>query len=265
MRLLKTTCAALAALLVVGVVARAEPQTTAQKPQFEVASVKPNKSGQPPTTQGSPLEFLLGGRFTATNVTLVDVIVRVYPTRRIQMQGGPNWIDSDRFDIVAKADEGQGKVTPGQMVPMVQSLLEDRFQLRFHVEKREMQVYALTLGKDRPKVQEAKDGGITGVTRGERGQLIFQKMTIVGLVNTMANMMRTPVVDGTGMKGFYDFILDPVQFLTPAATNGRRPDNHDIADAVVAAAQEQLGFKLERRKELLDITVIDHAEQPSEN
>ncbi len=70
-------------------------QVPAQKPSFEVASVKANKSGKPLPTVGIPFAFLPGGRFTATNVTLVDVIVRVYPTRRIQMQGGPNWIDSE--------------------------------------------------------------------------------------------------------------------------------------------------------------------------
>jgi uncharacterized protein (TIGR03435 family) len=58
--------------------------------------------------------FSSRGRFTATNVTLVDVIVRVYPTRRIQMQGGPEWIDSQRFDIVAKADSAEGEVAAEQ-------------------------------------------------------------------------------------------------------------------------------------------------------
>ena len=258
-------------------------QAPAQKPSFEVASVKPNKSGQSTPTQPSQITFLPGGRFTATNVTLVDVIVRVYPTRRIQMQGGPNWIDSDRFDIIAKADDAQSGIakpddaqadepargvlfTPPRMAQMVQALLEDRFQFRFHVEKKEMQVYALTLGKEPPKLQESKDGEVTGVVRGERGQLIFQKTPIVGLVNTISNIMRTPVVDGTGIRGLYDFTIDVLQFLTPSATNGTpRADSYDIANATVAAVQEQLGFKLEKRKQLLDIIVIDHAERPSEN
>src|SRR6476646_2065525 len=69
--------------------------------QFEVVSIKPNKSG-PRTIQTSPLSWS-GGRFTATNATLVDVLVRVYRPRRIQMRGGLNWIDTDRFDFVAKA------------------------------------------------------------------------------------------------------------------------------------------------------------------
>src|SRR5215831_10502467 len=88
-------------------------QEPTQRRQFEVASIKVNRSG-PPRVQRNPLVYAPGGRFTATNVTLVDVIVRVYPTRRIQMEGGPDWIDSDRFDIVAKADPAEGPVKPEQ-------------------------------------------------------------------------------------------------------------------------------------------------------
>ena len=235
----------------------AASQTPAQKPSFELASVKPNKSAQPRVAV--PVAFLPGGRFTAKNASLVDVIVQVYPTRRIQMQGGPDWIDSETFDIVAKAYDPDA-VGRDQMRQMVQALLEDRFQLRLHVEKKEMSIYALVVGKDPPKLQEPKEGEATGVVRGERGQMTFTRMSIVGLVNTMANIVRTSVEDSTGLKGFYDFTLDPFQF-----SNGVPRDNYEFGNAVLSAVQEQLGFKIEKRKELLDITVIDHAERPSEN
>jgi uncharacterized protein (TIGR03435 family) len=149
---------------------------------------------------------------------------------------------------------------------MVQALLEDRFQLRFHIEKKEMQAYALAVGKNAPKLKEAMDGEVPGLILGERYKMIFQNMPIVGLVNTMSNILHTPVVDSTGLQGFYDFTLDPFQFLTTAgATGAPKADSYDIGNAVVAAVQEQLGFKLERQKELLDITVIDHSERPGEN
>src|SRR5262249_4480530 len=90
---------------------------------FELVSIKPNNSGRP-TVQGNPLTYSPGGRFTAINVTMVDVLVRVYPTRRIQMEGGPDWIDSDRWDIIAKADEAEGEITPEQRPLIVQTLLE---------------------------------------------------------------------------------------------------------------------------------------------
>jgi uncharacterized protein (TIGR03435 family) len=236
----------------------AASQTPAQKLSFEVASIKPNKSAQPRVAV--PVAFLSGGRFSAKNASLVDVIVQVYPTRRIQMQGGPDWIDSETFDIVAKAYDADANGGRDQMRQMVQALLEDCFQLRLHVEKKEMSVYALVVGKDAPKLQEPKEGEATGVVRGERGQMTFTRMSIVGLVNTMANIVRTPVVDSTGLKGFYDFTLDPLQF-----SNGVARDSYEYGNAVLSAVQEQLGFKIEKRKELLDITVIDHAERPSEN
>jgi len=93
--------------------------TTAPRRLFEVASVKPNKSGPTVGTWTSPIAFLPSGRFTATNVTLVDVIVQVYSTRRIQMPGGPDWIDSERFDIAAKADASTGPMKPAEFLPMV--------------------------------------------------------------------------------------------------------------------------------------------------
>jgi uncharacterized protein (TIGR03435 family) len=184
--------------------------------QFEVASIKPNESGRR-TLQG--FAYSPGG-FTATNATLVDMIVRVYPTRRIQMQGGPDWIDSERFDVLAKTDLTEGAVQPGQWPQMVQTLLEDRFKLGFHTETREVQVLALVVGKIAPKLHTPKEGGETAMTPGDRGQMIFRNMPIVGLVNTMANILHTPVVDRTGITGLFDFTLDPNRFAAQDAADG---------------------------------------------
>ncbi len=242
------------------------PQLRAQAPTqarrtFEVASIKPNHSGLP-QVQGNPLAYAPGGRFTATNATLVDVIVRVYPTRRIQMRGGPDWIDSERFDIVAKADTTEGDVKADQWAPMVQALLEDRFKLAFHVETKEMPVYALVVGKNPPRIKASKEGEPATVAPGNNGQLNFRGMPIIGLVNALANILHEPVVDGTGIEGFFDFTLDPMQFASTGGTGGGADS---YADLVLRAVQEQLGFKLEKRKAPLAITVIDHAERPTAN
>ena len=228
--------------------------------QFEVASIKPNQSGKL-ALQG--FSYLPGGRFTATNATLVDVIVRVYPTRRIQMQGGPGWIDSERFDFMAKADAAEGEIKDEQWTQMVQMLLEDRFKLAFHTETREMQVLALMAGKGASKLQAAKDGGETGASAGERGQIVFRRMPIVGLVNTLANILHTPVVDRTGITGFYDFTLDPNQFAPTDGAEGNRKES--FGDLLVTAVREQLGLHLEKQRDTLTITVIDHAERPKED
>jgi uncharacterized protein (TIGR03435 family) len=236
-----------------------QAQTPAPRRVFEVASIKPNKSWPPTGAQTNPLAYLPGGRFTAINVTLVDVIVRVYPTRRIQMQGGPDWIDSDRFDIIAKADAADGEVKDGQWAQMVQALLEDRFKLAYHRETKEMPVLAL-VGKVPAAFRESKEGE-TAVVYGERGKATFRHFPIAGLVNVSANILHAPVIDGTGIQGFCDFSLDPMQFA------GTGTDSTPItaaiyADLFVTALQEQLGFKLEKRKAPLEITVIDHASRP---
>jgi uncharacterized protein (TIGR03435 family) len=179
------------------------------------------------------------------------------------MQGGPAWIDSERFDIVAKADMDQGEIKPGQWALMIQALLEDRFKLAFHKETKEMQVYALVVGKNPPKIQPSKEGGETVFTPGPRGQMIFQKMPVVGLVNTLANILHTPVVDQTGLTGFFDFTLDPMQFATqPSPDNPVRPD---YVELIFTAVQEQLGFRLEKKKAPVELTIIDRAERPTEN
>jgi uncharacterized protein (TIGR03435 family) len=239
--------------------------TLAQSParrEFEVASIRQNNSGRP-TTSTNPFVFAPGGRFTAVNVTVVDLIVMSYQTRRIQMQGGPAWIDSERFDIVAKADMDQGRVQREQWPLMIQGLLEDRFKLAVHKETKETQVYALVLGKNPPKLQPSKEAGETLSTPGPRGQINFHKMPLVGLVNTVSNILHTPVVDQTGVTGFFDFTLDPMQFATPPSPDN--PIRPDYGELVMRAVEEQLGFKLEKKKASLEFTIIDHAEKPTEN
>jgi uncharacterized protein (TIGR03435 family) len=225
---------------------------------FEVASIKPNHSGKL-ALQG--YDYRPGGRFVATNATLVDVIVRVYPTRRIQMQGGPAWIDSERFDFEAKADASEGQVRSEQWTQMVQTMLEDRFKLAFHTEEREMTVLALTVGKADAKLTRAKDDGQTAMTPGPHGQMTFTKMPIVGLVNTMANVLHTPVVDRTGLTGFYDFTIDPNNYAGDVAEASK----DSFGELMAAAVRDQLGLVLEKGREKLTITIIDHAERPLEN
>jgi uncharacterized protein (TIGR03435 family) len=228
--------------------------------QFDVASIR-KTDAERPKVYTNPFSFSPGGRFTATNVTLTDIIVMAYKTRRIQMRGGPAWIDSERFNILAQTDAASGEVKPEQWAPLVQALLEDRFKLLLHREIEESTVYALVPGKTPPRIQPAKDGEKTTVTPGEHGQLNFTNIPVVGLVNTLANILHAPVVDQTGIKGFFDFTLDPLALSDP-----KQPVTPDAwPDLVLAAVREQLGFKLEKRKEPLEITIIDHAEQPSEN
>jgi len=178
------------------------------------------------------------------------------------MQGGPDWIDADRFDIVAKADDADGEVKPDQWDPMIQALLEDRFKLALHRETKEMAVFALA-GTLPPAFRESKEGTPTSVP-GDLGQITFKHWPIGGLVNLTSNVLHAPVVDATGIHGFYDYSLDPAQFAS-AGTNSISGAPLNYADLFETALREELGFKLEKRKAPLEITVIDRASRPTEN
>jgi uncharacterized protein (TIGR03435 family) len=229
--------------------------------QFEVASVKPNQSGDRPAQV--PVVFSPGGRLTAMNATLVDLLVQAYRTRRIQLQGGPDWIDRDRFDVIAKADAGEGEVHDEQRSAMLQVLLEDRFHLTYHHETKDMPAYVLLPGKQISGLEKPREGDKTGVQTVQR-KLVFTNMSMGGMVNTLSNIVHVPVVDRSELAGRFNFTLD-LTFYTQIADPNTPLSAEAIAEMVIAAVREQLGFKLEMQKAPLDIMVIDGAERPSEN
>jgi uncharacterized protein (TIGR03435 family) len=129
----------------------------AQEPQFEVASIKPNKSGDGRVMLG----IQPGGRFTATNVTLRMLIRNAYQLQDFQITGGPSWLADDRFDIVAKAEDGAGMIDafraaqsgePSRGQLMMRALLADRFKLVVHNETKEMPIYALIVARSDGKL-----------------------------------------------------------------------------------------------------------------
>ncbi len=244
-------------MLAVACLAQDQPEP---RRQFAVASIKPNLSGK----RALQNYKYAGDRFEAENATLVDMIVRAYPTRRIQMQGGPDWIDTDRFDVVAKADPSDGAVTSEQWPQMVQRLLEDRFLLRFHIESKEMPVLALVPARTGAVLPPVKPAGATSMTPGEHNQMIFKNITMAGLVNVMSNALHVPVVDRSGIAGFYDFTLDPLRYSELSRDDAAR-DTANFGDLLAIAVREQLGLQLEKQKAPLDVTVIDRAQRPTAN
>ena len=121
------------------------PPPSSDKPKFEVASVRPNTSNDGKIMLG----IQPGGRFNAVNVPLWDLIRQAYNLQRTQIVGAPDWLETARFDIIAKAEgdiprAGPGS-PPGPLNFMMQDLLEDRFKLKAHRETRELPIYALML------------------------------------------------------------------------------------------------------------------------
>ena len=127
-------------------------QPEAAAPAFEVASVKP---ADPNSRRGMDFRTAPGGSLTVTNLTLQTLVQEAYGVERYRIAGGPKWLDSDRFDIAAKAE---GDPNRKQMMAMLQTLLADRFQLKVRRETREGNVYALVVAKNAPKLQEPTSG-----------------------------------------------------------------------------------------------------------
>ena len=137
-------------------------QATGERPQFEVASVKPSTSTdrRPLIKSGTP------GKFTAANVTVKMLIQYAYGIKLLQIAGGPDWIGSDLFDVNAKPE---GSADMDHVMPMLQSLLAERFHLVIRRDTKEMPVYALVVAKDGPKFKESKESDPNIIDLGGRG------------------------------------------------------------------------------------------------
>jgi uncharacterized protein (TIGR03435 family) len=227
----------------------------AQSSAFEVATVKVNRSG----SGGSNLPRLTNGRLSAENVTLKQLLQVAYDLNALQLSG-PGWLDSDRFDLAAKSPQG---VPDSDLMPMLQSLLKERFQLTLHRENKEMPVYDLIVAKDGLKISVFDPSHIPPTPpRNGAASMIIGAMTMSQLARNLTPAAGRPVADKTGLEGRY-FCAVTFSPLTAQA-------NSNMADVapldIFAAVQQQLGLKLEPTKAAREILVVDHAERiPREN
>ncbi len=269
-------------------------------PTFDVASVKPSKPGG----IGMRIMSQPGGRFTATNISLKALIHFAYEVQDFQISGGPAWLDSDKYDIEAKAEsssEGdmrnmsdeQRKLEFDKRKLMMQALLAERFHLILHKESKEAPIYALVVAKNGPKLKVATAEELAppppldpkdmpdkpdskGPFRGQgirmgRGEVNAQAVKLGFLADVLSNQpeLGRTVVDKTGLAGTYDFTLR----WTPEEQQGAvfkgpgdAPAPPDAnGPSLFTALEEQLGLKLESQKGPVDLLVIDHAEKASEN
>jgi uncharacterized protein (TIGR03435 family) len=244
------------------------PQGRAQSrdasgPAFEVASVKLNKTG----VRGGQLDTG-SGRLTITNIPLRTCIKAAFGLQDYQLSGGTASIEDERYDIVAKAESPVGD---DQLTLMLRRLLADRFQLKFHRVPKEMQGYALVVGKNGPKLHEVELAG-KGWSRNGVGSIDGQEVSMARLAEILAGRLGHPVVDVTGIKGVFDLKLswtpDPAMVRNPTEnkeTLAVESMSDPSGPSIFSALQEQLGLRLEARKVPGEIIVIDHVERPSEN
>lgn len=262
------------------------PNTTANVPDFEVASIKPDKSA----IGMARLMFTPDG-FSATNIQLKMLVSEAYGVRQDLLSGGPGWFDTARYDIEAKVagpDVAElRKLSFDQRKSMFRPLLADRFKLKVHSETKTLAVYELVIAKNGPTLHEAKPGdtyanGIkgpdgnahAGMMRMGPGEFTAQGIPIANFANMLSQQLHRTVLDKAGLTGQYDITLkwapDEGTRPMPGGPGGSPPgaDNappQDSGPSIFTAIQEQLGLKLESTKGPVETLVIDHVETPSEN
>ena len=282
---------------------RAQAPAPDRLPSFEVASVKENSSG-PGRTQATTQP---GGRFVATNAPLklmiADAFLGAQPLAPSRVLGGPEWIDSARYDINAKASK-EFEPTPGgpprEMLLMLRSLLEERFKLKAHRETRELPVYELVVaradGKLGPELRQSTVdcdalvaavragapppprqpnqpppcGAMRGPARILSGGIPMQQfatMLTIALADNLGSASRDQgrlVIDKTGLTGRFEFTLAFTPEQMPtAAPPPGVPSIDPNGPGFFTALQEQLGLKLQSGKAPLDVVVIDSVERPT--
>jgi uncharacterized protein (TIGR03435 family) len=263
-------------------------------PAFEVASVKPSNPDVP-----GPMGMPVGGRFNASNLTLRELVLRAYELHDSQLDGGPDWQTSRRFDIQAKAKDPVAGMTA--MRPMLKTLLADRFKLKVHTERREMPIYALVVARDGqlgPNITQstadcsnaeqdlaetsakAGPGAVVGLlqkgqglpcaimpvpARGAGMTLRANGVSMANLAGFLTPLTGRMVQDRTGLSALYDWEITfrlgggPPAAQQPGST---LPPAAPPPPSVMIALQEQLGLKLESTRGLVEILVIDSAALP---
>jgi uncharacterized protein (TIGR03435 family) len=248
---------------------------------FDVASIKRTPADTGP---GADFSAEPGGRLHARNNEVANFITNAYGVPNYAVIGGPEWMRADRYDIDARAG---GERSRAEMMLMLQALLTERFQFRMHRETRELPAYVLTVARGGARLTPSKDGGCVDRSPANRNTLPASEtrpgcgnnnlssrgatppnmrwtavhVDMASVAAALAIFFRRPVVDRTGLTGFYDIRLElpPVQ---PATIDGGAVDP---GASVFTVLQEQLGLRVEEGRGPVDVLVVDRLERPTGN
>ena len=288
-RILTPTLTALPLVLVLASSSQPYGQAPAPTPsvRFDVASIRQNVSGE----TRAELRIEPGGRLTATNYTLFDLVRNAWGVQPFQIVRGervPDWFERDRWDVIAKAPaEAAGQEE--RLVSLLQNLLADRFKMRVAREQRELPVYALVLVRTdgrlgpqlRPSSGEceaarvAREKRVPAIeippvsrgfcgTRAGAGSVSTSGVPLAHLARNLAPQTGRFVIDRTGLTGPYDLDLK----WTPDQTAGGVGQGQGAqvdGTSLFAAMQEQLGLRLDAQRAPVEVVVVDSAERPTDN
>jgi bla regulator protein blaR1 len=275
-------------------------------PTIKAVSIKPSAESSPtPTYAGSDshmvrMMFSPNG-FVATNVALQAIIQEAYGVQANQIVGGPDWLNSERYDVqitldnseVNKSASGPEEMNKSAWGPekvgtqkILQTVLADKTKLSLHSETKDLPTYALVIAENGPKLQptQAPAGSVQGYGSGKllsmrrmqmqtgEGQVVglaAENVSVADFAKQLSRQLGTTVTDETGLKGSYDFTLHWSAPKAPSENGAGAPDDMSAPDSshtsLLSAVQEQLGLKLKPRNKPLQVLVIDHIEKPAED
>lgn len=265
----RTRSRALAAVIVATLATSAQTPPRPRFDGFEVATIKATG----PNPGGRWIRMQSANRFEARNHAVRTRIAAAYDLSPQAISGGPSWVDSNRWDILAKTP-GEARPNLEEQMSMLRRLLSERFQLVFHREPKELPIYTLTVAKGGPKLKESTlspDASPEGppplifVLSPTMARLPARYATLAEFASVLQRSpLDRPVVDRTGLSGRYDFDLEfsPDERLWGGTVT--LPEKSDRPD-LFRAIQEQLGLRLESTRGPVDALIIDQIERPSEN
>jgi uncharacterized protein (TIGR03435 family) len=247
-------------------------QQGAERPRYEVASIKPN------TSDDLRLAFQIepGGTVAARGITLKRLMMTAYNVQGFRIVGGPGWVASRRWDLQAKHDD---VASPDQIREMLRTLLAERFQLRSHSEIRKMPVYELVVDRKGSKLPTTKNSETRPTVRVTAGSIQLTNATPATFASQLSYALAQPVINKTSLSGQFDFALEwtpepgedggPTTAGLPPGTSehsGLTPDGIDHAGpSIFTAIREQLGLRLKSARGPAEVVVIDDAQMPAAN
>ena len=259
----------LCTILITASIAHAQtpvPPSNQSRLEFDVTSIhlsSPTQPGFQAITARAD-----GAGYTASYIPVKMMIAFMYRIPARQILGGPRWLEDDRYDVEAKA--AGKKYTVDELNTMYQNMLADRFHLKFHIETKEANAYVLTLDKNgsKMKVNDQPQSYNTPITYSGTGIMNGARVPMpyfCWILGQILQQDERPVVDMTGLSGYYDFTLSYLpQNLPPEVRNNLSQEALD-RPSIFEALKEQLGLKLTAQRGSVRYLVIDHIERPTGN
>ena len=242
-------------------------QRGAETPKYEVASIKPN------TNNNFRFAFRIepDGTLAATGITLKRLMMTAYNVQGFRIVGGPGWVASRRWDMQAKPNRA---ASPDQIRPMLQALLEERFQLHSHSETRNIPVYELVIDSNGSKVPTAKDTETNQTVRATTGSIELTKATSATFASQLSYALAQPVIDKTSLSGNFDFAIkwapEPGEDGGPTTAGlppgiPEQPASTQDGPSIFTAIREQLGLRLKSGRGAVEVVAIDDVQMPTAN